>query len=135
MLEICLNNKYFKDMNNPFLTNDHNNADSDLNLTITENAIKRLQVIFESENDKVFRVKISGGGCSGFQYDFDMDSKFDDNDFTIPAGDITVAVDKQCMELINNGEIDFINSLTGQYFVINNPNATDSCGCGSSFSV
>ena len=123
-------------MNNPFLTNETaNNAGNDYNLTITESAVKRLQVIFNDENDKVFRVKISGGGCSGFQYDFDMDSKFDDNDFTIPAGDITVAVDKQCMELINNGEIDFINSLTGQYFVINNPNATASCGCGSSFSV
>jgi len=123
-------------MNNPFIETDDSNNNIEYNLTITNNAINHLEKIFADEENKVFRIIVSGGGCSGFQYKFDIDKKFDEKkDFTIKTNGITVAIDKKSLEFINNGEVDFINSLTGQYFTINNPNAKSSCGCGTSFSI
>ncbi|MFL2660223.1 MAG: HesB/IscA family protein [Alphaproteobacteria bacterium] len=123
-------------MNNPFIEEDNSNNNIEYKLTITNDAINRLKKIFAEEKNKVFRIIVSGGGCSGFQYKFDIDKKFDkEKDFTIKIDEITVAIDKKSLEFINNGEVDFINSLTGQYFTINNPNAKSSCGCGTSFSV
>ena len=122
-------------MNNPFLDND--NSTKELKgLVISEQAIKRLETIFSQNTDKsVFRITIKGGGCSGFQYTFDMDTQTSDNDFIIEKQLFTVACDKNSLELIDGGEVDFIDSLTGQYFTINNPNATANCGCGTSFSI
>ncbi len=123
-------------MNNPFIETDNSNNNIEYNLTITNNAINHLEKIFADEENKVFRIIVSGGGCSGFQYKFDIDKEFDKKkDFTIKTNGITVAIDKKSLEFINNGEVDFINSLTGQYFTINNPNAKSSCGCGTSFSI
>jgi len=123
-------------MNNPFIETDNSNNNIEYNLTITNNAINHLEKIFANEENKVFRIIVSGGGCSGFQYKFDIDKEFDKKkDFTIKTNGITVAIDKKSLEFINNGEVDFINSLTGQYFTINNPNAKSSCGCGTSFSI
>ena len=123
-------------MNNPFIETDNSNNNIEYKLTITNNAINRLKKIFAKEKSKVFRIIVSGGGCSGFQYKFDIDKKFNkEKDFTIKIDEITVAIDKKSLEFINNGEVDFINSLTGQYFTINNPNAKSSCGCGTSFSI
>ena len=123
-------------MNNPFIETDDSNNNIEYNLTITNNAINHLEKIFADEENKVFRIIVFGGGCSGYQYKFDIDKKFDEKkDFTIKTNGITVAIDKKSLEFINNGEVDFINSLTGQYFTINNPNAKSSCGCGTSFSI
>ncbi|MGB1360985.1 MAG: HesB/IscA family protein [Alphaproteobacteria bacterium] len=122
-------------MNNPFLEQENNTSKINHNLSITEGAVNRLNEIFKDEEIKIFRVKISGGGCSGFQYNFDTDKSYDDNDYTIDTGDVIVAINKKELEYINNGEIDFVNSLAGQYFTINNPNAKSSCGCGTSFSM
>lgn len=122
-------------MNNPFL-NISNPKTTLRGLSISDNAIERLTFLFAQESENtVFRIQVIGGGCSGFQYTFDMDTNTTDKDFTIACDTFTVACDKDSLTYIDGGVIDFINSLSGQYFTINNPNATANCGCGTSFSV
>ena len=122
-------------MSNPFLDTSDTSGDPQ-GLTISDDALKRLAFLFAKESQNtVFRIQVVGGGCSGFQYTFDMDTHINKNDFIIPCDTFTVACDKQSLTYIDGGVIDFINALSGQYFTINNPNATANCGCGTSFSV
>lgn len=105
-------------------------------ITITESASARITDILAEENNPKakIRVFIQGGGCSGMQYGFTIDEEQNEDDFEIPAGDITVLVDSVSSQYLTNARIDFVEDLNGAQFKIDNPNAQTTCGCGSSFS-
>ncbi|MEX0924198.1 MAG: iron-sulfur cluster insertion protein ErpA [Rhodovibrionaceae bacterium] len=105
--------------------------------TVTENAAKRIAFLAKEEGDSslMLRVTVSGGGCSGFQYGFDFDRSVKEDDRIAERGGAKVVIDEVSLELLNGAEIDFVEDLMGAYFRINNPNATSSCGCGTSFSI
>ena len=99
-------------------------------------AAERIQHMLSSEPEgSFFRVAVLGGGCSGFQYDFSIDQKRNDDDIVFTAHGVDVVVDDISIELIDHAELDYVQDLMGSYFAVTNPNATASCGCGTSFSV
>jgi iron-sulfur cluster insertion protein len=94
------------------------------------------QLIIEEENPSLkLRVYVTGGGCSGFQYGFTFDEKCNPGDMEIVKNDVTMVVDPMSLQYLVGGEVDYIEGLEGARFLINNPNATTTCGCGASFSV
>ena len=111
---------------------------ANISVTLSPNALARIAEIKlkPENNNKHLRVTVLGGGCSGFQYSFAMDDKVENDDFKIADDNKLMAViDSSSMEFLNNCVIDYISDLGGAYFKINNPNATSTCGCGTSFSV
>lgn len=99
-------------------------------------AAKVKSLIEEESNDALkLRVFISGGGCSGFQYGFTFDESINDGDMVIEKGGVTLLVDPMSFQYLAGAEIDYSEGLEGAHFVIRNPNATTTCGCGSSFSA
>ena len=104
---------------------------------ITENAGKRIAWLLEQEPGPglKFRVSVSGGGCSGFQYGFTFDDAVNADDRIFQRHGVTVVVDEVSLDLLDGSEIDFVEELIGASFQIKNPQATSSCGCGSSFSI
>jgi iron-sulfur cluster insertion protein len=106
-------------------------------ITITESAQKKIkELIAEENNPKIMlRTFVQGGGCSGFSYGFTFDEETGEDDIRVPMGDYTVLVDCMSMQYLSGAEIDFKDDLMGSSFVIQNPNAQSTCGCGSSFSV
>ena len=109
----------------------------DLNVppTVTDRAFARLAEINETaEAPKALRVAVDGGGCSGFQYDIKLDDPADD-DLVLEGSGQKVVVDSVSLPFLANAVIDFSEELIGARFVIDNPNATSSCGCGTSFSM
>lgn len=99
-------------------------------------AFKVKGLIEEEENPNLkLRVFVSGGGCSGFQYGFTFDENADDSDTTVQNDGVTLLVDPVSFQYLVGAEIDYTEGLEGSQFVIRNPNATTTCGCGSSFSV
>ena len=105
--------------------------------TISEAARKRLAQIFEQEDDPntMLRVKVSGGGCAGYQYGFDFEHEVAEDDQVFGDDEVKVVIDSVSMGLLGGSEIDFIDDMVGASFQIKNPNATASCGCGTSFST
>ena len=98
-------------------------------------ANKVAQLIKEEDNDNLkLRVFVSGGGCSGFQYGFTFDEEINDGDTTVENGGVTLLIDPMSFQYLSGAEIDYTEGLEGAQFVIRNPNATTTCGCGSSFS-
>ena len=94
------------------------------------------ELIREEANPNLkLRVFVSGGGCSGFQYNFALDDTRTDDDLVIERDGATVLVDPMSLDFLKGAEIDFVDDLIGASFKIHNPNATSSCGCGTSFSV
>jgi iron-sulfur cluster insertion protein len=94
------------------------------------------QLIVEEENpDLKLRVYVTGGGCSGFQYGFTFDEKSNPGDMEIVKNEVTMVVDPMSLQYLVGGEVDFIQGLEGSRFLVTNPNATSTCGCGASFSV
>lgn len=89
----------------------------------------------EGNPDLMLRVYIQGGGCSGFQYGFTFDEKVQDGDTEVTTDGVKLLVDPMSMQYLTGAEIDYSEGLQGAQFVIRNPNASTSCGCGSSFSV
>lgn len=106
-------------------------------VTVTESAAKRIAFLVEQEGNPnvALRVAVNGGGCSGFQYAFSFDDARTDGDLIIERDGSTVLVDTMSQLYLAGSEIDFIEDVIGSSFQIRNPNATASCGCGSSFSV
>lgn len=106
-------------------------------LTFTDAAaLKVRQLILEEQNPELkLRVYISGGGCSGFQYGFTFDEEVAEGDFTIANEGVTLVVDPMSLQYLMGAEVDYKESLQGAQFVIRNPNAATTCGCGSSFSI
>lgn len=99
-------------------------------------ATKVRELIAEENNDALMlRVFVTGGGCSGFQYGFTFDEDINDGDTQVKKGGVTLLVDPMSFQYLVGAEIDFSEDLEGAHFVIRNPNATTTCGCGSSFSA
>lgn len=101
---------------------------------VTDRAYARLAEIGANTQGKALRVAVEGGGCSGFQYEISLDDAAE-GDLILTDGAETVVVDKVSLPFLADAEIDFTDELIGARFVINNPNATSSCGCGTSFSI
>ncbi|QBF31570.1 iron-sulfur cluster assembly accessory protein [Thalassococcus sp. S3] len=101
---------------------------------VTERAFERLAEIGAAEQGQALRVAVEGGGCSGFQYEIALDAPAED-DLILEGNGQKVVVDSVSLPFLENAEIDFSEELIGARFVINNPNATSSCGCGTSFSM
>lgn len=99
-------------------------------------AKKVMQLIMEEHNPELkLRVYISGGGCSGFQYGFTFDEDSNSDDITVTNEGVTLLVDPLSFQYLIGAEVDYTENLQGAQFVIRNPNAATTCGCGSSFSV
>ncbi|MEA3413666.1 MAG: iron-sulfur cluster insertion protein ErpA [Pseudomonadota bacterium] len=99
-------------------------------------AAKVKELIDEEKNDQLkLRVFVSGGGCSGFQYGFTFDEATQDGDTEVQNGGVTLLIDPMSFQYLVGAEIDYTDGLEGAQFVIRNPNATTTCGCGSSFSA
>lgn len=111
-------------------------ADS-LEMSLTERAAKRVADLIQQEGQEglMLRVAVSGGGCSGFQYGFSFDDTVNADDRTFERNGVVAVVDEASLELLNGAEVDFVEDLGGSSFQIRNPNATSSCGCGSSFAI
>ena len=101
---------------------------------VTERAFARLSEIGAADQGQALRVAVEGGGCSGFQYEIKLDTPADD-DVILSDGGETVIVDQVSLPFLTGAVIDFTEELIGARFVIENPNATSSCGCGTSFSI
>ena len=105
-------------------------------LTITSRAAKRIAEILVAEGgESMLRVAVTGGGCSGFQYEFALESGRKDGDLVVEKDGATVVIDSVSLLYLGGSEIDFVDDLIGQSFKVKNPNATASCGCGTSFSI
>lgn len=106
-------------------------------IIITENAQTKIaDLIAEENNPKLgLRVFVQGGGCSGFSYGFTFDEEQNEDDFEVPGSNYKILIDSMSMQYLQGAEIDYKEDLMGSSFVIKNPNATTTCGCGSSFSV
>ncbi len=101
---------------------------------VTDRAFTRLSQIGAAEKGKALRVAVKGGGCSGFQYEIDLDEPSEE-DLRLTGEGETVIIDPTSMPFLADAVIDYTDELIGARFVINNPNASSSCGCGTSFSV
>jgi iron-sulfur cluster assembly accessory protein len=106
------------------------------NITLTERAAKRINQIVAAQPDKsALRISVLGGGCSGFQYEFELDDNRNDDDLEVTRDGASVLIDSVSLVYVLGSEIDFVDDLIGAQFKISNPNATASCGCGTSFSI
>ena len=106
-------------------------------LGITEQAIARVSDLVAQKGtpDLYLRVFVKGGGCSGFQYGFEFESNRDPDDLVIEKGAINLLVDPLSLQYLAGAQIDYLEDLQGTRFVVSNPNASTTCGCGSSFSL
>jgi len=105
-------------------------------VSMTSRAARRIAEIVAGEADaSMLRVSVDGGGCSGFSYKFDLVSKKANDDLVIERDGATVIIDQMSLIYMTGSEIDFVDELIGASFQIKNPNATASCGCGTSFSI
>jgi iron-sulfur cluster assembly accessory protein len=103
---------------------------------LTPAAARRVAEILATDSEaKALRVEVLAGGCSGFQYKFDLTSSQNPDDLVIAANGATVFVDPSSLDLLAGSELDYKDALMGAHFAVQNPNATSSCGCGTSFSV
>lgn len=103
---------------------------------VTDSAIKKIASILGSEREpSVLRVSVEGGGCSGFQYKFDIQRQPETEDVVIARDGATLVIDPVSLQYLSGSKIDYADELIGAAFKIENPNATASCGCGTSFSL
>jgi iron-sulfur cluster assembly accessory protein len=106
------------------------------NVTLSDRAARRIASILAKEPDgTALRISVSGGGCSGFQYGFDLDNTRAEDDLVLERNGAVVLIDSISLPYVGGSEIDFVDDLIGQSFQVKNPNATASCGCGTSFSI
>ena len=108
--------------------------------SITPRAVEQIARIIASEDGNVFRLAVLGGGCSGFQYQFSLDDAPHDDDVilqyrTASDDEVVAVIDSMSLDFISGGQLDFLDELAGQYFQVNNPNASAGCGCGTSFAI
>jgi iron-sulfur cluster assembly accessory protein len=108
---------------------------SEPSITLSERAAKRIAQILQAEHAPLMRVSVEGGGCSGFQYRFDLVAASDAEDVVIEKAGARVLIDPVSLQYLAGSQIDFVDDLIGASFKITNPNATASCGCGTSFSI
>lgn len=107
-----------------------------MNITLTDNAKRKVKELLKDENNNMkLRVYITGGGCSGFEYGFTLDDKENADDIIFEKEESPTIIDPLSLQYLFDSTIDFLEGLEGSRFVIKNQNATTTCGCGSSFSV
>ncbi len=106
-------------------------------LVFTDAAARKVSELIEEEDnpDLMLRVFVAGGGCSGFQYGFTFDEKIEEGDSSVENQGVTLVVDPMSVQYLMGAEIDYKEDLQGAQFIIRNPNASTTCGCGSSFTV
>ena len=105
-------------------------------VALSASAARRIAGILSGEGDgTALRISVLGGGCSGFQYSFDLDQARNSDDLLLERDGAVVVIDSTSLPFMKGSVIDFVDDLIGQSFQINNPNATASCGCGTSFSI
>src|SRR3954462_11647759 len=105
-------------------------------ITVSERAAKRIGQILKTEGDgTMLRISVEGGGCSGFQYKFNVERNQADDDTVISRYSVVVLVDPASVPFLAGSEVDFVDDLIGASFRVSNPNATDSCVCGTSFAI
>jgi iron-sulfur cluster insertion protein len=106
-------------------------------IAITPSAAQRVQTLIKMEGkpNLMLRISVSGGGCSGFQYGITLDDTVNDDDVVTEQHGTKVVVDQTSLELLGGTQVDYVEDLMGASFQFKNPNATSTCGCGSSFSV
>jgi|TARA_B110000971_G_scaffold145805_1_gene148894 iron-sulfur cluster insertion protein len=106
-------------------------------VNFTDNAVSKVKELIEEEGtaDLKLRVFVSGGGCSGFQYGFTFEESVNDDDTKVTKDSVTLLIDPMSLQYLTGAEIDYQDNVQGSQFVIKNPQATSTCGCGSSFSV
>lgn len=106
-------------------------------LTFTSAAAAKVASLIEEEGNPelMLRIYVQGGGCSGFQYGFTFDENVNEGDAKVVTDGVTLLIDPMSIQYLNGAEVDYTEGLQGAQFVIRNPNATTTCGCGSSFSV
>jgi iron-sulfur cluster assembly accessory protein len=108
----------------------------ELPVQVTDRAAKQVASILKNEpTGTMLRLAVTGGGCSGFQYDFLLDDTRTDEDLAIEKNGVTVLIDTMSLEFLKGSEIDYVDEMIGAAFKVKNPNATASCGCGTSFSL
>ncbi|MCI5763689.1 iron-sulfur cluster insertion protein ErpA [Actinobacillus porcinus] len=112
-------------------------TDISVPLNFTDAAANKVKaLITEEENSNLkLRVYITGGGCSGFQYGFTFDEKVNDGDLTVENAGVNLVVDPMSLQYLIGATVDYTEGLEGSRFVVQNPNASSTCGCGSSFSI
>ena len=105
-------------------------------VTVSPRAARRIAEIIAAEGrPAMLRLAVTGGGCSGFQYNFALDDAAADDDLVVEEGGVKVLIDSTSLEFLKGAEIDYVDDLIGASFKVNNPNAVSSCSCGTSFSV
>ncbi len=106
-------------------------------IEVTDAAVKKVQLLLAEEENPALklRVFVTGGGCSGFQYGFSFDEKTNDGDTLIEKDGITVVVDPLSLQYLMGSKVDYTEGLQGARFIVDNPSAVTTCGCGSSFSI
>jgi|SRR5210317_172943 iron-sulfur cluster insertion protein len=106
-------------------------------INFSDNAVKKVKELIEEEGtpDLKLRVFVSGGGCSGFQYGFTFEETINEDDTKVEKDNVVLLVDPMSLQYLTGAEIDYQDNVQGSQFVIKNPNATTTCGCGSSFSA
>ena len=104
-------------------------------IEITQNALKHIASVLTAENSTYFRITVLGGGCAGFQYKFGFDNKINEDDTVFETNKVSLLIDDTSMSLIKGSKIDYVKELIGSAFKITNPQASSSCGCGTSFSI
>ncbi len=102
---------------------------------LTDRAAERIAEIATANGGGALRVAVLAGGCSGFQYKFELDRETTDEDVVITHGDAMVFIDPTSLDLLAGSELDYTDALMGSHFAVRNPQATASCGCGTSFSI
>ncbi|HFC53793.1 MAG TPA: iron-sulfur cluster insertion protein ErpA [Gammaproteobacteria bacterium] len=114
-----------------------NSAETESPVIFTDSAAAKVRELIAEEGDEnlKLRVFISGGGCSGFQYGFTFDDTVNEGDTEVHKGGVTLLIDPMSFQYLAGAEIDYTEGLQGSQFVIRNPNAVTTCGCGSSFSA
>ena len=105
------------------------------NIEITKSAQDHIFNVLKQDNAKYFRITVLGGGCAGFQYKFDFDNNIKEDDLLIKTDKINVLIDNISLKYIKSSTIDYVKELIGSSFKITNPQASSSCGCGTSFSM
>jgi len=106
-------------------------------IVLTNSAAKKVRLLRTEDGDDslLLRVYVTGGGCSGFSYGFSFADAINDDDASITNGDVTMVVDALSYQYLEGAQVDYIEGLEGSRFVVSNPNASTTCGCGSSFSI
>ncbi|AHG60162.1 iron-sulfur cluster insertion protein ErpA [Buchnera aphidicola] len=106
-------------------------------LNFTDTAAKKIKdlIIIKNNYNLKLRIYITGGGCSGFQYQFIFDEKINKDDIIITQSDVSLIIDPISLQYLYGGQIDYLENLEGSKFIVSNPNAKNTCGCGSSFSI